>query len=149
MAMDVFVKRPVVAVVLSLALLLAFKLRRRPDLPARLAVQMVGLGYAVPGAVLVVGLLLPVAWPCWPTKKAVAGLLWRWSWRALRAVCFGLQSQPGSKTSFMRMKFWSVSCWFTWPTWSWVIWFMALGKTRRVSTFRSPKPLSRSRRSRV
>jgi iron(III) transport system permease protein len=46
----------------GLALFLAFNLRRRPDLPARLAVQLAGLGYAVPGAVLVVGLLLPVGW---------------------------------------------------------------------------------------
>lgn len=46
----------------GLALLLAFNLRCRPDLPTRLAVQLVGLGYAVPGAVIVVGLLLPVGW---------------------------------------------------------------------------------------
>ena len=46
----------------ALALLLAFNLRRSPSLPAKLAVQLVGLGYAVPGAVLVVGLLLPVGW---------------------------------------------------------------------------------------
>jgi len=46
----------------GLALLLAFNLRRSPSLPAKLAVQLVGLGYAVPGAVLVVGLLLPVGW---------------------------------------------------------------------------------------
>lgn len=46
----------------GLALLLAFNLRRRPDVPTRLAAQLVGLGYAVPGAVIVVGLLLPVGW---------------------------------------------------------------------------------------
>jgi iron(III) transport system permease protein len=46
----------------GLALLLAFNLRRRPDAPTRLVVQLVGLGYAVPGAVIVVGLLLPVGW---------------------------------------------------------------------------------------
>jgi iron(III) transport system permease protein len=46
----------------ALALLLAFGMRRRPDLPTRLAVQLVSLGYAVPGAVIVVGLLLPVGW---------------------------------------------------------------------------------------
>jgi iron(III) transport system permease protein len=46
----------------GLALVLAFNLRRRPDLPTRLAAQLVGLGYAVPGAVIVVGLLLPVGW---------------------------------------------------------------------------------------
>ena len=46
----------------ALALLLAFQMRRSPDAPTRLAVQLVGLGYAVPGAVIVVGLLLPVGW---------------------------------------------------------------------------------------
>ena len=46
----------------TLALLLAFNLRRRPDLPTRLAVQLASLGYAVPGAVVVVGLLLSVGW---------------------------------------------------------------------------------------
>ncbi len=46
----------------ALALLLAFNVRRRPDAPTRLAVRLVGLGYAVPGAVIVVGLLLPVGW---------------------------------------------------------------------------------------
>ena len=46
----------------GLALLIAFNLRRRPDLPTRLAAQLVSLGYAVPGAVIVVGLLLPVGW---------------------------------------------------------------------------------------
>ena len=46
----------------AMAMLLAFGMRRRPDVPTRLAVQLVGLGYAVPGAVIVVGLLLPVGW---------------------------------------------------------------------------------------
>ena len=50
------------ALAVTLALLLAFNMRRRPDAPTRVAVQLVGLGYAVPGAVLVVGLLLPVGW---------------------------------------------------------------------------------------
>jgi iron(III) transport system permease protein len=50
------------ALAVGVALLLAFNLRRAPTAPARLAAQVVGLGYAVPGAVLVVGLLLPVGW---------------------------------------------------------------------------------------
>lgn len=50
------------ALAVGLALMLAFNRRRRPDLPTRLAVQLVALGYAVPGAVIVVGLLLPVGW---------------------------------------------------------------------------------------
>ena len=50
------------ALAVSIALLLAFNLRRRPDVPTRLALQLVSLGYAVPGAVVVVGLLLPLGW---------------------------------------------------------------------------------------
>ena len=50
------------ALAVGLALLLAFNLRRRPDWATRWAVQLVSLGYAVPGAVIVVGLLLPVGW---------------------------------------------------------------------------------------
>jgi iron(III) transport system permease protein len=44
------------------AWLLAFSLRRRADWLRRASVQVVALGYAVPGAVVVVGLLLPVGW---------------------------------------------------------------------------------------
>lgn len=47
---------------LAVALALAFALRRQPDALTRAVVQLVGLGYAVPGAVIVVGLLLPVGW---------------------------------------------------------------------------------------
>lgn len=50
------------ALAVGLAMLLAFNLRRRPDWSTRWAVQLVSLGYAVPGAVIVVGLLLPVGW---------------------------------------------------------------------------------------
>jgi iron(III) transport system permease protein len=46
----------------ALALWLAFQWRRAPDAPTRWVVQLVGLGYAVPGAVIVVGLLLPLGW---------------------------------------------------------------------------------------
>ena len=35
---------------------------RQPDALTRGAVQLASLGYAVPGAVIVVGLLLPVGW---------------------------------------------------------------------------------------
>lgn len=50
------------ALAVGLALVIAFSLRQRADLPTRLAAQLVSLGYAVPGAVIVVGLLLPVGW---------------------------------------------------------------------------------------
>ena len=46
----------------AIALALAFTLRRTPDRITRAVAQLVGLGYAVPGAVIVVGLLLPVGW---------------------------------------------------------------------------------------
>ena len=46
----------------AIALGLAFALRRRPDAVTRTVVRLAGLGYAVPGAVIVVGLLLPVGW---------------------------------------------------------------------------------------
>ena len=67
----------------ALALVLAFNLRRRPDLPTRLAVQLVGLGYAVPGAVIVVGLLLPVGWLQTVAPQSSVGYV-------LTATSFGL-----------------------------------------------------------
>ena len=104
------------ALAVSLALLLAFKLRRRPDLPARLAVQMVGLGYAVPGAVLVVGLLLPVGWlQAMAPESGVGylvtatsfGLVWaylvRFSAVALQSVQSGYARIPTSFDDSARM----------------------------------------------
>lgn len=44
------------------SLLIAFSLRNKADFFARFISQLVGLGYAIPGAVVVVGLLLPVTW---------------------------------------------------------------------------------------
>ena len=46
----------------ALALVLAYSVRRRADVYNQAAIQLVGLGYAIPGAVVVVGLLLPVGW---------------------------------------------------------------------------------------
>ena len=46
----------------AVALVLAFGLRRAPDWWTRVAAQLASLGYAIPGAVIVVGLLLPVGW---------------------------------------------------------------------------------------
>ena len=46
----------------AVALVLAFALRRQPDRITRGVVQLASVGYAVPGAVIVVGLLLPVGW---------------------------------------------------------------------------------------
>ncbi len=50
------------ALALGVALTLAFAQRRLGDPLTRGVVQLAGLGYAVPGAVIVVGLLLPVGW---------------------------------------------------------------------------------------
>jgi iron(III) transport system permease protein len=46
----------------GLALVLAFAVRTRPDPLTRGVAQLAGVGYAIPGAVIVVGLLIPVGW---------------------------------------------------------------------------------------
>ncbi len=80
------------------AWLLAFGLRHRPDGLRRAAVQVVSLGYAIPGAVVVVGVLLPVGWlqQRWPESgvggwvtATVLGLLWAY---LVRFVSVALQS---------------------------------------------------------
>ncbi|MDO8904240.1 iron ABC transporter permease [Hydrogenophaga sp.] len=50
------------ALATAIALALAFALRARPGALTRGVVQLASLGYAVPGAVIVVGILLPVGW---------------------------------------------------------------------------------------
>ena len=100
-----------IAAVLSvaIALLLAFALRRRADRVTRAVVQLVGLGYAVPGAVIVVGLLLPVGWlqaavPQWGVgfwlTATSAGLVWAYLVRfcavALQSVQSGYTRIPVS-----------------------------------------------------
>lgn len=50
------------ALALAVALGLGFALRRQPTRWVRAVVRLVGVGYAVPGAVIVVGVLLPVGW---------------------------------------------------------------------------------------
>jgi iron(III) transport system permease protein len=67
----------------ALAFALAFSLRRSPDAPTRWAVQLAGLGYAVPGAVIVVGLLLPVGWVQSVAPQTSVGYL-------MTATVFGL-----------------------------------------------------------
>jgi iron(III) transport system permease protein len=100
----------------ALALALAFSVRRRPDAPTRWAVQLAGLGYAVPGAVIVVGLLLPVGWlqARWPETGAgylmtatVFGLVWAYLVRfcavALQSVQSGYARIPVSFDDSARM----------------------------------------------
>ncbi|MDN3576442.1 iron ABC transporter permease [Chitinimonas viridis] len=49
-------------VVVVLALVLAYAVRRKRDIASRLAARLATLGYAVPGTVLAVGVFIPLAW---------------------------------------------------------------------------------------
>lgn len=82
----------------AVAMALAFSVRRAPGGLTRGVVQLAGLGYAVPGAVLVVGLLLPVGWvqQAWPQSAVgywmtatILGILWAY---LVRFVSVALQS---------------------------------------------------------
>jgi iron(III) transport system permease protein len=103
------VKLATLAAVLAvgLALLMAFVQRRSPSMLTRGVVQVAGMGYAVPGAVIVVGLLLPVgalqAWqPQWGVGYAltatVLGVVWayvvRFSAVALHSIHSGYSRIP-------------------------------------------------------
>ena len=104
----------VAATVLALALGLA--LRTRADGLTRAVVQLTGLGYAVPGAVIVVGLLLPVGWlqkaapdsgvGYWVTAT-VLGVVWAYLVRftavALQSVQSGYARVPASLDDSARM----------------------------------------------
>jgi iron(III) transport system permease protein len=89
------------ALATAAALWLAFVQRRQPGWLTNGAVQLVSLGYAVPGAVLVVGLLLPVGWVqaaapgaslgYWVTAT-VLGLLWAYLVRFTAVALQSLQS---------------------------------------------------------
>jgi iron(III) transport system permease protein len=99
-----------------LALFLAFSRRRSSDWWTRTVVQLASLGYAVPGAVIVVGLLLPVGWlqaaapeshaGYWVTAT-VAGITWaylvRFSAVALQSVQSGYARIPTSFDDSARM----------------------------------------------
>lgn len=104
------------ALAVAIAVALAFAVRRRRDRATRAAVQLVGLGYAVPGAVIVVGLLLPVGWlqaaapqwglPALVTSTAV-GIVWAYLVRfcavALQSVQSGYARIPVSLDDSARM----------------------------------------------
>ncbi len=89
------------AIAVALALFLAFCVRRTPQKLQRAAVQLVGLGYAVPGAVIVVGLLLPVGWlqqtmpqlgaAYWVTATAL-GIVWAYLVRFCAVALQSMQS---------------------------------------------------------
>jgi iron(III) transport system permease protein len=92
-----------------IALALGFAWRRSQGRLTRAVVQLAGMGYAVPGAVVVVGLLLPVGWlqqtaPSlnvgYLMTATVAGLMWaylvRFSAVALQSVQAGYARIPAS-----------------------------------------------------
>ena len=101
----------------AIALALGFALRRnKSSWLIRAVVQLASLGYAVPGAVIVVGLLLPVGWvqQVWPqagfgaliTATAV-GIVWAYLVRfcavALQSVQSGYARIPQSLDDSARM----------------------------------------------
>ena len=100
----------------ALALGLGFALRHRPGRALRVLTQGVSLGYAVPGAVIVVGILLPVgaaqrAWPEHPVgtllTSTVLGLVYaylvRFSAVALQSVQSGYARVPPSLDESARL----------------------------------------------
>lgn len=104
------------ALAVLLALLLAYRVRRSPGGLTRGVVQLAGLGYAVPGTVLVVGLLLPVGWlqQAWPESgvgywmtATVLGIVWAYLVRfvsvALQSMQSGYARIPGSLDDSARM----------------------------------------------
>jgi iron(III) transport system permease protein len=99
-----------------LALALAFAVRSQPNRITRGAVQLASLGYAVPGAVIVVGLLIPVGWlqTTFPNLQAgywvtatVMGIVWaylvRFSAVALQSLQSGYTRVPASLDDSARM----------------------------------------------
>jgi iron(III) transport system permease protein len=89
------------------ALAMAFTVRRSPNALSRGVVHIAGMGYAVPGAVIVVGLLIPVgalqaAQPGWGVgywlTSTVIGVVWaylvRFSAVALQSIQSGYSRVP-------------------------------------------------------
>ncbi|MEY4911017.1 MAG: Sulfate transport system permease protein CysW [Pseudomonadota bacterium] len=104
------------ALAVALALVIAFVLRVRSDKLSRTVGTLAGLGYAIPGAVIVVGLLLPVGWlqqkfpqigvGYWVTAT-VLGVIWAYTVRftgvALQSVQSGYAKIPSSFDDSARM----------------------------------------------
>ena len=107
------------------ALILAFARRRNRSPLAPLVHRLASLGYAMPGAVVVVGLLLPVAYVqaalpgvgigYWVTATSV-GVLWAYVVRftavALQSIDAGYARLPSSLDDSARML--GASAWGTW-----------------------------------
>jgi iron(III) transport system permease protein len=109
----------------AIALGLAFAARRTPARLTRTVVSLAGMGYAVPGAVIVVGLLLPVGWlqaarPDWQIgfwiSTTVLGVVWAYLVRftavALHTVQSGYNQVPASLDESARML--GVTGWGLW-----------------------------------
>ncbi|QRR33292.1 iron ABC transporter permease [Hydrogenophaga sp. YM1] len=104
------------ALAVLIALALGFSVRARPSELTRGVSQLVSLGYAIPGAVIVVGLLLPVGWVqerwpeagvgYWVTATAL-GIVWAYLVRftavALQSVQAGYARIPSSLDDSARM----------------------------------------------
>jgi iron(III) transport system permease protein len=103
-------------VAVGVALLVAGQTRLRPHGMTRVIGGILGLGYAVPGAVIVVGLLLPMGWvqaqwPQWGVgawlTATVLGLVWAYLVRfvavALQSVQSGYSRVPVSLDETSRM----------------------------------------------
>ncbi len=104
------------ALATALALTLSFSARCQSSVMTRGALQLASLGYAVPGAVIVVGLLVPVGWlqsaapglgaGYWVTAT-VLGIVWaylvRFSAVALQAMQSGYTRIPSSLDDSARM----------------------------------------------
>ncbi len=100
----------------AVALALAYQVRRSGHWAVRGAAQVAGMGYAIPGAVVVVGLLLPVGWlqarapdwqvGYWVTATAV-GIVWAYLVRfcavALQSLQSGYARLPTSLDDSARM----------------------------------------------
>ncbi|MDO8287123.1 MAG: iron ABC transporter permease [Rhodoferax sp.] len=104
------------ALAVGVALMLAFNVRRSGHWAVRAAAQLASLGYAIPGAVVVVGLLLPVGWlqalaPDWQVgywvTATVVGIVWAYLVRfcavALQALQSGYARLPVSLDDSARM----------------------------------------------
>jgi iron(III) transport system permease protein len=104
------------ALATAIALALAFAQRHSASRWRQGLVQLVGLGYAVPGAVVVVGLLLPLGWwQAWAVDSQLAfwitttalGLVWAYLVRftavALQSVQSGYSRVPTSLDDSARM----------------------------------------------
>jgi iron(III) transport system permease protein len=104
------------ALAVALAVVVAFALRMHQDRLTRFVGGLTGLGYAIPGAVIVVGLLIPVGWVqlkfpqagvgYWVTAT-VLGVIWayvvRFSGVALQSVQSGYAKIPTSFDDSARM----------------------------------------------